>query len=78
MTATNAVDALSIIYYQPISLLLLDVQMPDITGLEFCRTVRSLPQFQHLPVIMVTSQDLPLRPGEGASGGCNRISDQTF
>lgn len=57
ITTDNAVDALSIIYHQPIAVLLLDVQMPDVNGLEFCRTLRNLPQFQHLPVVMVTSQN---------------------
>jgi twitching motility two-component system response regulator PilG len=57
LAADNAVDALTIIYHQSISLVLLDVLMPGVDGLEFCRTLRNLPQFQTLPVIMVTSRD---------------------
>jgi twitching motility two-component system response regulator PilG len=55
--ASNAVDALNIIYHEKISLLLLDVSMPEIDGLELCRTVRSIAQFRDLPIIMVTAKD---------------------
>lgn len=57
LLASNAVDALKMINNNPISLLLLDVTMPDIDGLEFCRTVRSIEKFKHLPVIMITARD---------------------
>ncbi|MEW6494952.1 MAG: response regulator [Cyanobacteriota bacterium] len=57
LLASNAVDALKVINTNPIALLLLDVTMPDIDGLEFCRTVRSIPKFKNLPVIMLTARD---------------------
>ena len=57
LLADNAVDALSVIYQEPIKALLLDISMPGIDGFELCRTVRSLPQFKSLPIIMVTSRD---------------------
>ncbi len=57
LLADNAVDALSVIYQEAIEALLLDISMPGIDGFELCRTVRSLPQFKHLPIIMVTSRD---------------------
>lgn len=78
MTADNAVDALSLIYHQPVSVLLLDVQMPDVNGLEFCRTVRSLPQFQHLPIIMVTSQDSPFDRVKGQLAGATAYLTKPF
>lgn len=53
----NALQALSLMNTNPIVLLLLDVTMPDIDGLEFCRTVRSIPKFKDLPIIMVTARD---------------------
>ena len=57
LLASNPVDALKIISTNPIALLLLDVSMPDINGLEFCRTVRSIPKFKNLPIIMLTARD---------------------
>ncbi|HEY9602393.1 MAG TPA: response regulator [Allocoleopsis sp.] len=57
LLASNAVDALKVLDTTPIALLLLDVTMPEIDGLEFCRTVRSLPKFKNLPIIMLTARD---------------------
>jgi twitching motility two-component system response regulator PilG len=57
LLASNAVDALKVINTNPIALLLLDVTMPEIDGLEFCRTVRSIGKFKELPIIMLTARD---------------------
>jgi twitching motility two-component system response regulator PilG len=57
LLASNAVDALKMINTNPIALLLLDVSMPEIDGLEFCRTVRSIAKFKNLPIIMITARD---------------------
>jgi twitching motility two-component system response regulator PilG len=57
LLASSAVDALKVINTNPIVLLLLDVTMPEIDGLEFCRTVRSIPKFKELPIIMLTARD---------------------
>lgn len=57
LLASKAVDALKVINTNPIALLLLDVTMPEIDGLEFCRTVRSIGKFKNLPIIMITARD---------------------
>jgi CheY-like chemotaxis protein len=55
--ANNALDAMDILHNQEVKLLLLDVTMPDMDGLEMCRTIRALPQFKNLPIIMLTAKD---------------------
>lgn len=57
LLTSSAVDALKVINTKPIALLLLDVTMPEIDGLEFCRTVRSIGKFKDLPIIMLTARD---------------------
>lgn len=57
LLANNAVDALNILNTKDIAIMLLDVTMPDIDGLELCRTVRSISKFRDLPVIMLTAKD---------------------
>ncbi len=52
--ATGA-EALQEVRSRPPDLLLLDVNLPDISGLEVCRQVRALPQY--LPVVMLTGLD---------------------
>ena len=78
LVADNAVDALSIIYHEKISGLLLDVTMPGIDGLELCRTVRNLPQFQELPIIMLTARDGLFDKVQGRLAGATEYLTKPF
>ncbi len=57
--AGNGMEALKILNSQAndIQLILLDVTMPDIDGIELCRTIRRFKKFQDLPIIMLTAKD---------------------
>jgi CheY-like chemotaxis protein len=57
LLANNAVSALNLLNTNKVALLLLDVTMPDIDGLELCRTVRSIGKFRDLPVVMLTAKE---------------------
>lgn len=74
----NAMDALSLIYHEPITVVLLDVLMPGVDGLEFCRTVRKLPQFHNLPIVFVTSQDSPFDRVQGRLAGATEYLTKPF
>ncbi|BBD53062.1 MULTISPECIES: response regulator transcription factor [Planktothrix] len=78
LVADNAVDALSTIYHEAVSVLLLDVAMPGIDGLELCRTVRSIPQFQNLPIIMLTSRDGAFDKVQGRLAGASEYLTKPF
>ncbi|MGA9380458.1 MAG: response regulator [Phormidium sp.] len=78
IVAGNAVDALALIYHEKISVLLLDVSMPGIDGLEFCRTVRNLPQFRDLPIIMVTARDKLFDKVQGRLAGATEYLTKPF
>ncbi|WP_414576824.1 response regulator [Anabaena sp. CCY 9402-a] len=51
-TGQQAIDRLHT--FQP-DVILLDVMMPDLDGMEVCRRIKSDPQWQALPIIMVTA-----------------------
>jgi CheY-like chemotaxis protein len=57
LCAKSAVEALNLLNTRKVELLLLDVTMPDIDGLELCRTIRNIGKFKDLPVIMLTAKD---------------------
>ncbi len=65
----SAFDALSIINQEPIAVLLLDIAMPKMDGLDFCRTIRSIPKFQALPIVMVTGRDRAFDKVQGRLAG---------
>jgi CheY-like chemotaxis protein len=57
MLADNALDAMGILNRQQVSLMLLDVTMPDVDGLELCRNIRAISKFKDLPIVMLTAKD---------------------
>ncbi len=78
LVADNAVDALSMIYHEHVSILLLDVSMPGIDGLELCRTVRNIPQFQELPIVMLTARDGLFDKVQGRLAGATEYLTKPF
>ncbi|MCX7066487.1 MAG: HD domain-containing protein [Methylococcales bacterium] len=53
--ASNGTEALTMAVSQLPSLILLDVQMPDITGFEVAQQLKLNPKTEHIPIIFVTS-----------------------
>lgn len=53
--ASNGESALSSIETINPSIILLDVMMPGIDGIEVCRRLKSVPKWQNVPIIMVTA-----------------------
>lgn len=78
LLASNAVDALNILNQKSVALLLLDVTMPDIDGIEMCRTVRSIRKFHDLPIVMLTARDSLVDKMKGQIAGTNRYLTKPF
>lgn len=78
LVVDNAVDGLAMIYHEAIDIVLLDVLMPGVDGLEFCRTVRNLPQFRELPIVMVTSRDGAFDRVQGRLAGATEYLTKPF
>ena len=57
VTAMNGVDALEAVQRAKPDIVLLDVMMPGIDGIEVCRRMKANPHTQHIPIIMVTALD---------------------
>jgi adenylate cyclase len=57
VTAASGAEALSQVEAERPDLVLLDVVMPEMSGYEVCRKLRSNPATQLLPVVMVTALD---------------------
>jgi len=56
LTAERASDALKILHDGQINVILLDLLMPEMNGLEFCSTLQADRKFSRIPVIMITSR----------------------
>jgi len=56
--ATNGLDALNLLKTEAnIDLILLDIKMPVMDGIEFLTNLQSMPEFQKLPVIVLTTDE---------------------
>ena len=53
--ASTGRAALDILEKQPVDLVVMDLMMPDISGPEFCRRLKSSRKTQLLPILMITS-----------------------
>jgi two-component system chemotaxis response regulator CheY len=54
--AANGVAALQQLQIQQVDLVLLDWNMPDLSGIDFLKKVRAIDLYKDLPIIMVTSE----------------------
>ena len=53
-TAALGKDALSILEKESINLIILDLMLPDVDGIQICRATRAK---SHVPIIMLTAKD---------------------
>lgn len=53
-SSTNPTDGLKKLRLNPPDLLLLDVRLPDIDGLQVCKELKSDPKTKHVPIIMIS------------------------
>ena len=71
ITAMNGLDALEAIQRTKPDIVLLDVMMPGIDGIEVCKRIKADPSIQHIPVVMVTALDQPEDRVRGLQAGAD-------
>ena len=55
--ADTGFAAIERLAFGPVSLIVLDLNMPDMHGVEVLRFVRAQPSYRHIPVIVLTTRD---------------------
>ena len=63
--------ALSMIRTEKPDVVLLDIMMPDVSGLEVLRFIRREPDLQHIPVVIVSAKTLPADIRTGLEAGAS-------
>lgn len=77
-TANNGRDALQAAITAPPDLMVLDVEMPEMTGLEVLTKLRENPTTAELPVIMLTGRDTDTDVYTGWQTGANVYLTKPF
>jgi DNA-binding response OmpR family regulator len=56
-SAKNGLDALSVLSDESVDLAILDVMLPDMSGIELCRRIKREERLEDIPVLFVTAKD---------------------
>ena len=67
--AVDGLDALSQLKGQELHLILSDINMPEVDGIEFTRRVRAIPQYKFVPIVLLTTESQPDKKLEGKAAG---------
>lgn len=68
LIAKNGMEAIKLAKSEKPDIILLDLEMPVMNGIECCRILKNDPQMKKIPVVMVTSSD---RMEEAYKAGCD-------
>nr|WP_320946782.1 two-component regulator propeller domain-containing protein [Bacteroides intestinalis] len=55
--AENALQGLELLKNTPVDIIICDIMMPQMNGLEFCRQIKGDIQTNHIPIIMLTAKN---------------------
>ena len=71
VTAGNGRLAIDAVKSSPPDLILMDVVMPEMDGIECCKTLKSDPAYKNIPIIMVTTKGNQTMVTSAYSAGCD-------
>ena len=71
VTAVDGLDALTKLNGAPFSLIITDLNMPNLDGISMIRKVRALPDYAGLPIVMLTTESDEARKQEGKAAGAS-------
>ncbi len=71
LEAGDGVDALQILRTQPVDLMILDVNMPRMNGIQLTKEVRNMSQFRSTPILMLTTESDNSVKTQGKQAGAN-------
>ena len=77
-TAYNGSEALKIIENEQIDIIVSDVMMPIMNGIELCNTVKSRQEMSHIPFILLTALNNVDDKAEGLKSGADAYVEKPF
>lgn len=78
LTAYNGKEALEILENEPVDLVVTDIMMPVMDGMELLRLIRENDEYTHLPVIMLTAKRDDQDRAESYSTGADAYITKPF
>jgi CheY-like chemotaxis protein len=78
VTAENGERGVALAQENPPDVILMDIHLPGIDGLEATKQIRSLPNLSHVPVIALTAADEELDHKRAIAVGCADYLSKPF
>ncbi|MCC8174372.1 MAG: response regulator, partial [Odoribacter sp.] len=76
--AESANQAFEMLEKENISLVISDIMMPGIDGLELCKRIKESKEFCHLPVILLSAKSLSVHQEQGFNAGADAYITKPF
>ena len=78
VTASNGAEALKALEHEDVDIIISDVMMPEMDGLEMCRHVKTNIETSHVPVVLLTAKTLTTDELEGLEAGADDYITKPF
>lgn len=78
LTAANGSEAISVLDEHVVQLVISDVMMPEMDGIELCEKIKSSFEFSHIPVILLTAKNSLQAKIEGLNTGADAYIEKPF
>jgi two-component system chemotaxis response regulator CheY len=69
LEAPDGVMAMKVLKARAVDLIITDIHMPNMNGIELVRQLRALPNFRKTPIILLTTESDPGKKAEGRAAG---------
>jgi two-component system chemotaxis response regulator CheY len=67
--AQDGAIALNVLQARSVDLVITDVNMPNMNGIELTRQLRTLPSFARTPILLLTTESDPAKKAQGRAAG---------
>lgn len=76
--ATTGLAALEAVAEEPPDLILLDIMLPEMDGLDVCERIKGDPKTGHIPIILLTARKTPEDVARGKAVGADHYITKPF
>ncbi len=67
--ASDGKEALALLKTTPVDMIVTDLNMPNLNGIELIKQVRALPAFKFVPIVLLTTESEDSKKAEGKAAG---------
>ncbi len=69
LEANDGAEAIKLLKTRPVDLVISDINMPNLNGIELTKQLRTIPHYTRTPIILLTTESDPAKKNEGRAAG---------